>query len=80
LEDQNGRCYISGEPLSFVSETWDTISFDRLNSNLGYSVENTVLVTRFVNISKNNVSLEEYLKRIEKIYLGSQNLRNKNII
>jgi len=68
LVSQNGLCYISKKRLTFTIHDWYCISLDRLNSNLGYTVKNTVLVTRYVNISKNKCSLEEYKHLIREIY------------
>jgi hypothetical protein len=64
---QGGVCYISKQPLSYQQNNWNTLSLDRLDSNLGYTIENTVVVTKFVNISKNNLPLDEYLKMIRLV-------------
>lgn len=64
---QGGVCYISKQPLSYQQNDWNSLSLDRLDSNLGYTVENTVVVTKFVNISKNNLPLDEYLKLIRLV-------------
>ena len=53
---QMGLCYISKQPLSYIENDWNSLSLDRLNSDLGYTVENTIVVTKFVNNSKNNLS------------------------
>ena len=55
---------------------WYGVSLDRLDSNLGYTIDNTILVTKFVNSSKNNLPLEEYLKLLKEV---CGNLKINNI-
>ena len=67
IKEQNNLCYISKQPLSFKENDWNSISLDRLDSNLGYTIGNTIVVTKFVNNSKNNLSLDEYLTLIKLV-------------
>ena len=67
LKEQNNLCYISKQPLSNKENNWNSISLDRLDSELGYTIENTIIVTKFVNNSKNNLSLEEYINLIKLV-------------
>lgn len=67
LKEQNNLCYISKQPLSFKENDWNSLSLDRLDSNLGYTIGNTIVVTKFVNNSKNNLSLDEYLTLIKLV-------------
>jgi hypothetical protein len=67
IDTQGGVCYISKQPLSYKENDWNSISLDRLDSNLGYTVDNTIVVTKFVNISKNNLSLDEYINLIKLV-------------
>ncbi len=67
IEDQKGLCYISKQPLSYDENDWNSLSLDRLDSNLGYTIQNTIVVTKFVNISKSNLSLDEYLNLIKLV-------------
>lgn len=67
LEEQDGKCYISKQPLVMGENDWYGISLDRLDSNLGYTVDNTILVTKFVNSSKNSLSLDEYIKLLKEV-------------
>ena len=46
---------------------WYGLSLDRMDSNLGYTIDNTILVTKFVNSSKNILSLNEYLKLLKEV-------------
>lgn len=67
INSQGGICFISKQPLSYFENDWNSLSLDRLDSSLGYTVENTIVVTKFVNNSKNNLSLDEYLKLIKLV-------------
>jgi len=68
LKEQDGKCYISKQKLTFKENDWYSLSLDRLDSNIGYTKDNTVIVTKFVNTSKNTLSLDEYLKLIKEVY------------
>ena len=67
LNEQEGKCYISKQLLTLQENDWYGLSLDRLDSNLGYTIENTILVTKFVNTSKNTLSYDEYIKLIEEV-------------
>ena len=67
LNEQDNKCYISKVPLSFNENDWYGMSLDRLDSNLGYTKENTIIVTKFVNTSKNNLSLDEYVRLMKEV-------------
>jgi hypothetical protein len=45
----------------------NTLSIDRINSNLGYLKDNIVLVTAIVNSMKNELSEENFLFLIKQI-------------
>lgn len=67
LEEQKGKCYISKQKLSFEENDWYGLSLDRLDSNIGYTIDNTILVTKFVNTSKNMLSYDEYIKLLKEV-------------
>lgn len=67
FQQQNGLCYISKQKLSLIENDWHGLSLDRLDSDKGYTVDNTILVTKFVNTGKNNLPLDIYLKYIKEI-------------
>lgn len=75
LIEQDYRCKLSGIEMVMTNNKWNSLSFDRLDSNIGYTVDNTILVTKFVNISKNTYSVHEFKQILEETYLGiSKNL------
>lgn len=67
LREQDDRCYISKVPLSFNENDWYGMSLDRVDSNKGYTKDNVIIVTKFVNTSKNTLSLEEYIKYTKEV-------------
>ncbi len=67
LEEQEYKCFISKVTLELDSKGWYSISIDRLDSNKGYTIENTILVTKFVNTSKSNLNVDEYRKLLEEV-------------
>jgi hypothetical protein len=67
LLEQNGKCYVSKQPLIMDENNWRGLSLDRLDNNLGYTIDNTILVTKFVNSSKNTLSLDDYIKLLMEV-------------
>lgn len=90
LMNQDYRCYWSGVPLDFLSQeprgdvdtrlNPNSISIDKINPKLGYTRENTCLVTSAVNQIKNDFPTSELDLWISRIYhyRGLQNLDQKN--
>lgn len=66
LEEQNHCCFISKVPISMEQKNWYSLSLDRIDSNKGYTIDNTIIVTKFVNISKNEMSLDEFIKLLKE--------------
>jgi len=75
LEKQNFRCRYSGELLdikkmgsddNFINK--NSLSIDRIDSTKGYTKDNIVLVTSFVNSIKSDFSENNFLGLITKIY------------
>lgn len=59
---QNGLCAITKEPMTHIrgnGKVSTNVSIDRVNSSLGYSIENLQLVCLIVNIMKNIFTIEE---------------------
>ena len=70
--DQKGRCSMTGikfaleEGLHIISDTRKP-SLDRVNSSEGYYPGNVHLVCAIVNIMKNNLSYERFIRLCEKV-------------
>lgn len=62
FENQNGKCYYSGLELivDYGNDGPRELSFERLDSNMGYTKENVVLSCKMLNLAKNKYSLEEF--------------------
>jgi len=67
LKEQDYKCYISKLPISMESNNWYSLSLDRINSDDGYTIKNTIIVTKFINISKNELSLNEFIFLIKEV-------------
>ncbi len=68
LINQDYKCFISKQPISMTENNWYTLSLDRLNNSLGYTKENTIVVTKFVNSSKNDLSLDNFISMLKEVY------------
>lgn len=67
------NCQLTGIPLIFESvNSLTKASLDRLNSNEGYTVENTVLRCIGINFAKGNMSEEEFLEFLHKVGRGEK--------
>lgn len=71
-EKQNGRCFYSGDPLIVANGSKfclneSNISLDRIDNSKGYTLNNIVLCTKTVNISRNTQSIEDYISLCDRI-------------
>jgi len=65
LHNQNGKCAMTGWEMTMrladgVVPT--NISIDRIDSNIGYHSGNVQLVCRCVNVAKNDLTMQEFVK------------------
>ncbi len=72
-DNQNGLCPYTGIEMKFpkqhIKNGCDKVSLDRINSDNGYTNENTEFVSLFINYAKNGFTKEqviEFLKQIVK--------------
>jgi hypothetical protein len=68
LKEQKECCYISNLPISLVPKNPYSLSIDRIDNNKGYTIENTIIVTKFINNCKNTLSIDEFIKCIKEVY------------
>ena len=70
LERQGHRCFYTGVPMTLEEGNRLTqVSIDRLNSDLGYTVENTVLCALGVNLLKSTATvpqLQRFLSSLQQ--------------
>lgn len=78
---QSGRCYWLGVHINpqsiFITKNAFAMSADRLDNDKGYSVENTVITTRFANLGRGSVEEDRFRQQIEPIL---RELRNDSTI
>lgn len=70
LREQDGKCAITGEPMTFVSGRGivkTNMSIDRIESRLGYTQGNIQLVCHYVNTSKQDMNNDELRLFCEKV-------------
>lgn len=61
--EQQGKCALSGLPISWSSVGWDhSASIDRIDNDLGYFEENVQLVHKKVNMLRGSLTIEEFVK------------------
>ena len=66
LIEQDYKCAITGVPLSMNMHEYNSLSLDRKIKELGYSNENTIIVTKFINWSKNNLELSKFIEVLKE--------------
>lgn len=74
LEDQDYKCYYSG--ITFSSDKKDKYSYptiDRIDSTKGYIEGNVCICTLFVNMMKNNATVDQFKDIVTKIYNNKDN-------
>ncbi len=72
---QKGLCAISGIKMTHItgkSKILTNVSVDRINSNLGYTIDNTQLVCSIINIMKNKMSLEDLIFYCKNIIIYNE--------
>ena len=70
-EKQNGKCYWFGIDIDldevFIPYSIQAPSVDRINDSVGYTKDNIVITTRFVNLGRGNYSKEKFIEFIKKL-------------
>lgn len=64
---QNGKCYYSGRELMLEKHNPQSLSIDRLDSNIGYHKENIVLCCSMVNYMKQEYDINLFLEFCNEI-------------
>ena len=63
----NGKCALSGLPLTVERNNPLIASVDRINSNKGYIKGNLQLVASCVNLAKNKLSQKDFIKLCKSV-------------
>ena len=68
LDKQNYKCYYTGLPLTFDVKMPNTISIDRIDSQIGYTIENSVICCWDINRMKQDIELDHFIKLCGLVY------------
>lgn len=73
---QWGVCAYSGRQMTLEAGQLNTVSIERINSDVGYTRENTILVCQAINRMKSDFELNEFydLCRDVAYFLGDETL------
>lgn len=73
---QLGVCAYSGRQMTLEAGKLNTVSIERINSNIGYTPENTVLVCQAINRMKSNFGFEDFYALCRDVadFLGDDKL------
>lgn len=67
------RCYYTGLELTLRPNKFNTLSFDRRNSKLGYTKHNTVFCCNYINKAKLDLTIKEFKRMIRLLYKSLNN-------
>ena len=71
FDEQDGKCYWSGLPLkeeyNYIKHHPLAISVERLDNQLGYTYENTVLTRRLYNLGRMAFPEDEFRKVLKEM-------------
>ena len=67
-EEQKGKCKYSGIPMTTQPSKMNSVSVERVDSDNGYTKENTVLVCNHINRMKSDLELEQFIYLCSEVY------------
>ena len=67
LENQDFKCFYSGLDLTLEEEKFNSISIDRFDSRLGYTLENIVITIPSINRMKLNLDSQVFIDLCKQI-------------
>lgn len=74
---QNKICAYSGLEMTLEAGKLNTVSIERIDSNIGYTKENTILVCQAINRMKSNFTYEDFYMLCQSVakFLGDDELK-----
>jgi len=74
--DQNGVCAYSGREMTLIAGELTTVSIERIDSAVGYTPENTILVCQAINRMKSDFGFEDFYNLCRDVadFLGDDKL------
>ena len=75
--DQKEICAYSGRKMTLVAGQLNTVSIERIDSKIGYTSNNTILVCQAINRMKSNFEFEDFYAFCADVttFLGDDELR-----
>lgn len=75
-DGQSKICAYSGREMTLEAGKLNTVSIERIDSSVGYTPENTILVCQVINRMKSDFEYEDFynLCRDVAVFLGNNNL------
>lgn len=75
-DNQIGICAYSGRKMDLVAGNLNTVSIERIDSNIGYTKENTILVCQAINRMKSDFEFDDFYNLCKDVaeFLGDDNL------
>jgi len=75
--DQYGVCAYSGRDMTLLAGKLNTVSIERIDSSIGYTKENTILVCQAINRMKSDFDFEDFYDLCSDVskFLGDRNLK-----
>lgn len=73
---QIGICAYSGRKMTLLPSQLNTISIERIDSKIGYTKENTILVCQAINRMKSDFEFDDFYNLCKDVaeFLGDDNL------
>jgi len=73
---QQAVCAYSGRQMTLEAGQLNTVSIERIDNNIGYTLENTILVCQAMNRMKSNFEFDEFYDLCRDVakYLGGNKL------
>ncbi len=68
-ESQHGLCVYTGIPMDLAPSKLTTVSVERIDSGVGYTEENTVLVCAAVNRMKSDLEAKDFYNFCRRVTL-----------
>lgn len=75
-DNQLGICAYSGRKMTLEAGKLNTVSIERINSDVGYLVDNTILVCQAINRMKSDFTFEEFYELCRDVteFMGDESL------
>lgn len=76
-EEQRGFCAYSGRQMTLAAGDLATVSIERINSTVGYTPENTILVCQAINRMKSDFGFDDFYALCRDVaeFLGDDKLK-----